>query len=79
MVPNVTRARTHRIDGPTLAELRQSQGMSLRTLAAAAGISHSFLLKLEQGERGSVQAETAQALAAALLVPVTTIATEEAA
>jgi transcriptional regulator with XRE-family HTH domain len=53
--------------------------MSLRTLAAAAGISHSFLLKLEQGERGSVQAETAQALAAALLVPVTTIATEEAA
>lgn len=38
------------IDAHRLREVRQSRGLTLRALAELVGVSHVWLLKLEQGE-----------------------------
>lgn len=52
-----------------LKALREARRWSLHTLAAQAGISHVALLKIERGEV-SPRLNTAEALAAALGVPL---------
>lgn len=44
--------QTVMIDGPTLRSARQSQNVSIRRLATVAGVSHSHLSKVENGELG---------------------------
>lgn len=55
--------------GQNLQEVRKRRGLNQRELAAASGVSLSYIRKLEQGEREAVRLETLRKLAAALRVP----------
>jgi transcriptional regulator with XRE-family HTH domain len=63
------RARYHdrivRIDVEKLKNLREDRALSLRELAAASGVSHTTIWKLEQG-REDVHPRTIRLLAGAL-------------
>ena len=57
--------RIVRIDVEKLKELRADRALSLRELAAASGVSHTTIWKLEQG-REDVHPRTIRLLAGAL-------------
>ena len=52
-----------------ISETRDSKGMSMRKLAEAAGLTHSFIAKLEAGRFRSVSPASLDAIAAALDLP----------
>ena len=58
---------TSQMLGETIREIRELRDMSLRELAAAAGIHHNFLQRLETGKENP-SARTLVALAAALQI-----------
>lgn len=58
------------LDSEALKRIRLSRAESQKTLAARAGISEYWLMRLEQGGRRSVRPGTARKLARALNVPV---------
>lgn len=52
--------------GGYLHELRQERGLSARQLAATAGVHHTYVSKLERGDRQAPDEPVVEALAAAL-------------
>jgi transcriptional regulator with XRE-family HTH domain len=58
---------TSQMLGETIREIRELRGLSLRELAAAAGLHHNFLQRLETGKENP-SARTLVALAAALQI-----------
>jgi transcriptional regulator with XRE-family HTH domain len=53
--------------GTRMRELRRERGLTLRALAEAAGVDHTYLSKIENNKPGFVPgAETVRALASAL-------------
>jgi transcriptional regulator with XRE-family HTH domain len=53
--------------GSPMRQLRREQGLTLRALAEAAGVNHTYLSKIENNKPGFVPgAETVRALASAL-------------
>ena len=64
-------------NGAAIKALREAHGLSLRTLARKAQISHTFLAQLEAGTRRT-RPETLHRLAGALAVPLEAITREEA-
>jgi transcriptional regulator with XRE-family HTH domain len=63
--------------GKAVRELREAAGMSRPKLAAAAGISEAFLIKIEQGNRGT-SPKTLPKLATALGVTAQELVTRAA-
>lgn len=57
--------------GERIRQLRQQRGMSINRLAAAAGVAHSVVSRLEHGHVTNPTAETLRRLATALEVPLT--------
>jgi SOS-response transcriptional repressor LexA len=55
--------------GKNVARLRKARGMTLERLAERAGVTHSFLSRLERGKTG-ISSPTAAQLAVALEVPL---------
>jgi transcriptional regulator with XRE-family HTH domain len=52
--------------GAYLNELRRERGLTIRQLAAAAGVHHTYVSKLERGDRQAPDETVTEALAAAL-------------
>lgn len=52
--------------GGYLHELRRERGLTVRRLAAAAGVHHTYISKLERGDRQAPDEPVVEALAAAL-------------
>ncbi len=52
--------------GGYLHELRRERGLTVRALAAAAGVHHTYISKLERGDRQAPEPAVVEALAAAL-------------
>jgi transcriptional regulator with XRE-family HTH domain len=52
--------------GGYLHELRRERGLTVRRLAAEAGVHHTYVSKLERGDRQAPEAAVVEALAAAL-------------
>lgn len=52
--------------GGYLHELRRERGLTIRHLAAAAGVHHTYVSKLERGDRQAPEEAVVEALAAAL-------------
>src|SRR5262245_31048936 len=52
--------------GGYLHDLRVERGLTIRQLAAAAGVHHTYISKLERGDRQAPEEAIAEALAAAL-------------
>jgi transcriptional regulator with XRE-family HTH domain len=52
--------------GAYLNELRRERGLTIRQLAAAAGVHHTYVSKLERGDRQAPDEAVTEALAAAL-------------
>ncbi|MGH2370333.1 MAG: helix-turn-helix domain-containing protein, partial [Chloroflexota bacterium] len=52
--------------GGYLHELRRERGLTVRELAAAAGVHHTYVSKLERGDRQAPDEAVVEALAAAL-------------
>ena len=59
--------------GDRIRSVRKRRGLTQRELAAAAGLSHSTVKKIEQGSYGGIRLETLRRLAAAMGVPTTTL------
>jgi transcriptional regulator with XRE-family HTH domain len=60
-------------NGAALRVIRERTGLTISSLARAAGIDRTALTRIESGERRGTPAQLA-ALAAALAVPITAIA-----
>ncbi|NCV20338.1 MAG: XRE family transcriptional regulator, partial [Chloroflexi bacterium] len=54
--------------GAYLNDLRGLRGMTIRGLAAAAGLHHTYISKLERGDRQAPDPKVVEALATALRV-----------
>ncbi|MFE3197198.1 helix-turn-helix domain-containing protein [Embleya sp. NPDC059237] len=61
------------VNGAALCAIRTRSGWGLTRLAAAVGISHSYLSNIESGRRDQCRPEIATALAATLQVPLAAI------
>jgi transcriptional regulator with XRE-family HTH domain len=60
---------TYEVDGSAIRELRKSRGIRIADLARTAGISRSYLTRLEIGVRRQMRPPTYVALRTALGVP----------
>lgn len=73
--PLLTSVARMKVNGPAIRAIREDSGLTVATLAAAAGISTGYLSRIERGERGTkgVNPDTAAAIAAALRKPLAAI------